>query len=346
MGLLQPLDWITFTKNEVTQPLHVVASSIKRFQPVTMSRDKCNWNSLPSLLACIRASMAVPGITGSLMALPLQPSTISKNNFNFNLTESSGLLPSTNLNNNNNNNTNTNNGLSSSFNDPIINEESHSLRQDLFVPFNVLEHKQQRDQIKTSTSSYSSYSSHSTTGKGNTNRELTPTKHLVDRAIGVGDYHTTPASLISHRVSWETRVENMLNKRKNDLLKTDQNLLLSRINIFSIKILEAFFGGTFRHFLKLLLLPLWPVKKLLFAFTTTPLPLPQVVDDFTNNDPMNLSRPRVNPSPREEYSDRVESSREDAVGGVYGEYSELLATLPGDCEAVVDAFLCEPLPYR
>ena len=69
MGILQPLDWNMFTKNELTQPLKIVASSLKTLKPIVMSREKSNFGDLPSLLECIRASMAVPGITGSLMAL-------------------------------------------------------------------------------------------------------------------------------------------------------------------------------------------------------------------------------------------------------------------------------------
>ena len=69
MGILQPLDWNMFTKNELTQPLKIVASTLKTLKPIVMSREKSNFGDLPSLLECIRASMAVPGITGSLMAL-------------------------------------------------------------------------------------------------------------------------------------------------------------------------------------------------------------------------------------------------------------------------------------
>ena len=138
MGILQPLDWATFTRNEAAQPLVVVASSLRSFQvptpfsnpvflrppsrtplslyvfiqPVGMSRQRwaflmlpapCsgpspspgsrsltwlplslphlapslslrgNWADLHSLLGCIRASMAVPGLTGALMALAPAP---------------------------------------------------------------------------------------------------------------------------------------------------------------------------------------------------------------------------------------------------------------------------------
>ena len=69
MGILQPLDWNIFTKNEASQPLKIVASSLKTMAPVVMSREKGNYGDLSSLLQCIRASMAVPGITGGMMAI-------------------------------------------------------------------------------------------------------------------------------------------------------------------------------------------------------------------------------------------------------------------------------------
>jgi predicted acylesterase/phospholipase RssA len=69
MGILQPLDWNIFTKNEAAQPLKIVASSLKTMAPVVMSREKGNYGDLSSLLQCIRASMAVPGITGGMMAI-------------------------------------------------------------------------------------------------------------------------------------------------------------------------------------------------------------------------------------------------------------------------------------
>lgn len=69
MGILQPLDWEIFSKNEANQPLRIVASSLKTLSPLIMSRENGNYGDMPSLLSCIRASMSVPGITGSMMAL-------------------------------------------------------------------------------------------------------------------------------------------------------------------------------------------------------------------------------------------------------------------------------------
>jgi hypothetical protein len=69
MGVLQPLDWNIFTKNEASQPLKIVATSLNTLQAVVMSRSKGNFDDLSSLLFCIRASMSVPGVTGKLLAL-------------------------------------------------------------------------------------------------------------------------------------------------------------------------------------------------------------------------------------------------------------------------------------
>lgn len=69
MGSLQPLDWDTFSRNERVQPLNVVASSLQTLKSVTFSREKGNYNSLPTFLNCCRASMSVPGITGKLMGI-------------------------------------------------------------------------------------------------------------------------------------------------------------------------------------------------------------------------------------------------------------------------------------
>jgi hypothetical protein len=69
MGVLQPLDWNIFTKNEASQPLKIVATSLNTLQSVVMSRAKGNFDDLSSLLFCIRASMSVPGVTGKLLAL-------------------------------------------------------------------------------------------------------------------------------------------------------------------------------------------------------------------------------------------------------------------------------------
>eukprot|EP00607_Mallomonas_marina_P002771 CAMPEP_0182425178 /NCGR_PEP_ID=MMETSP1167-20130531/11530_1 /TAXON_ID=2988 /ORGANISM="Mallomonas Sp, Strain CCMP3275" /LENGTH=399 /DNA_ID=CAMNT_0024605625 /DNA_START=439 /DNA_END=1635 /DNA_ORIENTATION=+ len=69
MGSIQPLDWVTFSKNQETQPLKIVASSMRSLRPVVLTREGQHYNSLTSLLECIRASMLVPGICGQLMGI-------------------------------------------------------------------------------------------------------------------------------------------------------------------------------------------------------------------------------------------------------------------------------------
>lgn len=65
----QKLDWELFQQNERYQPLHIIACSTQRLETVALSRKKGNYCDLNSLLACIRASMSVPGVTGPMMAI-------------------------------------------------------------------------------------------------------------------------------------------------------------------------------------------------------------------------------------------------------------------------------------
>lgn len=69
MGLLRPLDWEAFLHYDRLQPLRIIASSCKDLSTLVFDSKSCN--SFESFLACIRASMAVPGITGDLMAMKL-----------------------------------------------------------------------------------------------------------------------------------------------------------------------------------------------------------------------------------------------------------------------------------
>jgi len=69
MSKLQPLDVDYFLEAQHRQPIKIVASSIKTFEPYVMSYEGGHFHDLPSLLDCIRASMGVPGITGGMMAI-------------------------------------------------------------------------------------------------------------------------------------------------------------------------------------------------------------------------------------------------------------------------------------
>lgn len=76
----QRLDWATFEQNERHQPLHIIACSTQRLQTVALSRDRGNYCDLNSLLACIRASMSVPGVTGPMMAVAVPASHTEDSN--------------------------------------------------------------------------------------------------------------------------------------------------------------------------------------------------------------------------------------------------------------------------
>lgn len=73
MASTQPLDWDTFSSNQKVQPLKIVASSIRSFEPVVMSHSNGDFIDLAGMLKCIRSSMGVPGITGGLMARATAP---------------------------------------------------------------------------------------------------------------------------------------------------------------------------------------------------------------------------------------------------------------------------------
>lgn len=67
MAQTQPLDWHAFKANQAVQPLKIVATSIRSFEPVVMSFADGDFFDLEGMLMCIRSSMGVPGITGGLM---------------------------------------------------------------------------------------------------------------------------------------------------------------------------------------------------------------------------------------------------------------------------------------
>ena len=58
----QRLDWHTFEHNERIQPLHIISTSTLTLQTIKLNRNDGNYVDLLSLLACIRASMTVPGM--------------------------------------------------------------------------------------------------------------------------------------------------------------------------------------------------------------------------------------------------------------------------------------------
>ena len=58
----QRLDYKTFELNERIQPLYIISTSTLTLQTIKLNRNDGNYVDLLSLLACIRASMTVPGM--------------------------------------------------------------------------------------------------------------------------------------------------------------------------------------------------------------------------------------------------------------------------------------------
>jgi hypothetical protein len=68
---IKPLNWDRFWEKQVskTLPLKVVASGLISKQPVVMSAEDNNFQSLDELAECMKASMLLPGITGDAIRL-------------------------------------------------------------------------------------------------------------------------------------------------------------------------------------------------------------------------------------------------------------------------------------
>jgi predicted patatin/cPLA2 family phospholipase len=68
---LQPLDWEVFWSKQVTkqQVLKVVASGLLSKKSIIMSAENGNFETLPELTNCMRASMLLPGLTGDAARL-------------------------------------------------------------------------------------------------------------------------------------------------------------------------------------------------------------------------------------------------------------------------------------
>ena len=81
MGEFHPLDWETFSGNEISQELRIVATLLNNMSTILFSRRQGHYHDMPSLLRCMRASMLVPGITGDLMAIPNFRSSSSQTPF-------------------------------------------------------------------------------------------------------------------------------------------------------------------------------------------------------------------------------------------------------------------------
>lgn len=77
MAAIRPLEWESFCVNERAMALKIVATRCRDVSTVVFSRSGGHFESRESFLNCIRASMAVPGITGDLMAVSSSSSSSS-----------------------------------------------------------------------------------------------------------------------------------------------------------------------------------------------------------------------------------------------------------------------------
>ncbi|PFH38404.1 phospholipase, patatin family protein [Besnoitia besnoiti] len=67
----QPLDWDRFRVNDSRQPLKVVTSGLWSQRAIVLDSQHGNIRDLPSLMACMRASMLLPGLAGPVVHLPV-----------------------------------------------------------------------------------------------------------------------------------------------------------------------------------------------------------------------------------------------------------------------------------
>ena len=64
-----PLDWPTFWANNRLQPINIIASGLSSMRSLTLTSQGGHFESLDSLLQCLRASMCVPGVAGPTVRL-------------------------------------------------------------------------------------------------------------------------------------------------------------------------------------------------------------------------------------------------------------------------------------
>lgn len=78
MQELHPLNYSYFVSREISQPLRIVSSCISNMTSFVLSKEKNHYHDLPSFLACLKASMLVPGITDTLMSISSNASSTPK----------------------------------------------------------------------------------------------------------------------------------------------------------------------------------------------------------------------------------------------------------------------------
>ncbi|OEH78845.1 patatin family protein [Cyclospora cayetanensis] len=67
----QPFNFSQFQRNDLKQPLKVIASGLLSLKPVTLDSAGGSIKDMASLCECLRASMLLPGLTGPVVHLPL-----------------------------------------------------------------------------------------------------------------------------------------------------------------------------------------------------------------------------------------------------------------------------------
>lgn len=64
MQELLPVDWETFAKNDVHQPMKVIATGLFTEGPVALGSQEGSYDDLASLCECVKASCMLPGVAG------------------------------------------------------------------------------------------------------------------------------------------------------------------------------------------------------------------------------------------------------------------------------------------
>lgn len=69
MQRLKPLNWTSFWNKQHQQPLKVIVSGLLSESSIPLSAEDDNFHTVDELAECIKASMALPGITGDVVRL-------------------------------------------------------------------------------------------------------------------------------------------------------------------------------------------------------------------------------------------------------------------------------------
>eukprot|EP01033_Poteriospumella_lacustris_P004175 gene4175-2975_t len=76
---IQPLNWQVFWAKQTTLPLHVIVSGLLSEKSIPLSAAANDFSTIEELASCIKASMALPGITGPPVRLNAEQTRKSTN---------------------------------------------------------------------------------------------------------------------------------------------------------------------------------------------------------------------------------------------------------------------------